>query len=446
MIFWRLAVGLILVALALWVIIGEQITGASADATINAKLVTLRAPIAGTLSIPARPIGGAVSRGEIIARLEDNRADSMRLNDLSMEVRLAEAAVARLTVQRDETASMIKMLETRFGTFRSARIAEIETRLSFARERLDLLVSGDLPAVFDIAPPEDAGVERTGTPEATGLRDLWINAASERIAVLENELQAAQAGVFLGDGYNDAPNAEQRAIELRSEIAALEAQLTEAGTRLETIRERMADERQTVALTRGAEIAAPVNGRYWEELASNLEEMQRGDPIARVLDCDSTFVTLSLTESVYNTLSIGNSAVFRPNGGTKNFDATVLRLAGSGAGEIYGESRCRAQRAASSALRRGDCGTRTQCRPRTWLRDWPHRTSFLRPPTARLVAWHFQQMIYVGETASSFIDLLLVAGLALLFPLIGKIRKERSTGRYSCLFRSSWPSDTSGGA
>lgn len=63
--------------------------------------------------------------------------------------------------------------------------------------------------------------------------------------------------------------------------------------------------------------------------------MQRGDAVARLLDCGSTLVTLSVTESVYNTLNVGDAALFRLRGETGNFDATVLRLAGAGAATFY---------------------------------------------------------------------------------------------------------------
>jgi hypothetical protein len=74
---------------------------------------------------------------------------------------------------------------------------------------------------------------------------------------------------------------------------------------------------------------------YWEVLAADGEDIQRGDAVVRLLDCDSTIVTLSVTESVFNRLSIGDTAVFRPRGDRETYDGTVERLAGSGAATIY---------------------------------------------------------------------------------------------------------------
>lgn len=334
-IFWRLLLGLAMVALALWVIVGEQITGASADATINARLVTVRTPIAGDLELSARALGASFDRGEVLGTVRDQRVDAVRQDDLVMELSFAEAAIARHTSLRNETAKIIERLEARAQTYRTRRIAELRLRLDFARERLTLLEDGNFPPAFDIAPPAEAGVEREAEPDAAGLQELWINAVRERIAVLENELASAEDGAFLGDGYNDAPNAQQRITELESELAAQSALLAEAEARRGAYAARLEAERLKTNRAGTVEVRSPVAGRLWEVLEASGTNVQRGDPVAKLLDCRSVIVTASVTEAVYNSLTVGQEAVFRPSGGGPNFEGTVIRLAGAGAATIY---------------------------------------------------------------------------------------------------------------
>jgi len=94
--FGRLFLGLAVILLALWVIIGEQITGVSSDAVVNARLSTVRAPIAGTLDMPMRPFGMSIRADDELAKLNDPLADKVRYNDLRMERAFAAAEVERL--------------------------------------------------------------------------------------------------------------------------------------------------------------------------------------------------------------------------------------------------------------------------------------------------------------------------------------------------------------
>jgi len=68
--YWRLLLGAILIIAALWVILGEQISGVSSDAVINARLSTVRTPIAGQLEMPLRAFGEEIKAQEPIASIK----------------------------------------------------------------------------------------------------------------------------------------------------------------------------------------------------------------------------------------------------------------------------------------------------------------------------------------------------------------------------------------
>jgi len=94
--FGRLFMVLAVILISLWVIVGEQMAGASSDAVVNARLSTLRAPIAGILDMPRRRFGDTISADEELGVLNDPLADNVRLNDLRMERAFAAAEVERL--------------------------------------------------------------------------------------------------------------------------------------------------------------------------------------------------------------------------------------------------------------------------------------------------------------------------------------------------------------
>lgn len=328
----RLVIGLLLIVLALWVIASEQMAGASADAVVNARLSTVRAPIAGTITMQPRALGSSVNRGEEIASVTDPLVDIVRLNDLEMERGFAAAEVARLTSHSEDIATQIADLTTRGQAYHTERLAEIETRLSHARTRLALLERGVADDGTLTGLVEDGQSGNQGDPRVAGMA---LEYARERVAVLEIALRAANADVFLGDGYNDAPYSEQRRNELETSHAALLAELIQASARLDTIAARIGVERQRTTTLGSAALLSTVDGQVWEVLAANGETVQRGQEVLRLMDCGESMVTVSVTESTYNRLNIGDAAVFRLAGDGRAFDATIIRLAGSGAATIY---------------------------------------------------------------------------------------------------------------
>lgn len=318
----RLVVGAAVIAVALWIIIAEQMAGASANAVVNARLSTLPAPIAGEVEMPDRALGGTTAEGEVVASVVDRRADAIRLNDLEMEREFAVAEVARLEALVAETRDTMAALERRSDRFTERQIAELELRLAHARDRLRLLGVDD-----QRAEPEETLAGDPASLEQSRIR--------EEVDVLENALAAARAGVFIGDGYNDAPNAQQRRVELETVLAGLQADFRAAQSRVAALDARVEAEQVAVNRLAAAEIRSTVDGQVWEVLAADGERLQRGEPVLRLVDCRSLFVTLSVTETVYNRLRIGDAAEFRLAASGDVYPGTVTRLAGSGAATVY---------------------------------------------------------------------------------------------------------------
>lgn len=331
----RLFIGIAAILVTLWVIIGEQMTAASANAVVNAPVVTLRSPIAGDLQLQNHALGARLSRNELLATINDARADTDRLNDLQLELETLDAANNRYQAAISALSRERDALAQRTETFTNARLAELEAELAEARVRRDLLESGaaqeDATALADAVAVEDS--RRPGEPNT---RDLALSHARERVETLQIARDALQDGVFLGDGYNDAPFSEQRRIQLDSQIADLGLARSETSARRAALERRLTRARQVQGMRSRAELRTPSSDMlYWETLQADTANVQRGDPLLRLVDCGQSIVTLSVTERVFNTLRVGQDASFRFSGQSRVYPATVGRLAGSGARTVY---------------------------------------------------------------------------------------------------------------
>lgn len=338
----RLTIGILLVGLALFVIVGEHLAGASADAVINARLTAARAPIAGLLTFDAPVLGARVRAGQTLGFIDDDLANNSRLSDLVDERARAEAERTRLEDTLGAVREAIAKLEERAGLYRNQRLEQTKA---------ELRASGAAEAAWQAQIHlYQHMLDRATKLTTTGAERMSeLEQAESRLQVAERELERAQAetaatqvgldaverGVFLGDGYNDAPYSEQRISELRWQESELTTALTAQIAILAAQRERLNAERLRFVRTSHANLSANVNGILWTLMTTTGERVEQGQDLFQLVDCDSTMVTLSVTESTYNTLTHGQRAQFRPTGERRIFDGTIIRLAGPGAESVY---------------------------------------------------------------------------------------------------------------
>lgn len=338
----KIVAGLVLIFIALFVIIKEQTAGVSADAFVNARLTTTRAPIAGTFELVSRPLGARIDRGDTLGTIVDPLVDNVRLADLNQQRLATKAELDRLNATAEGLTSSIEALQTRAENYQRERIEQLksqidgaqasakaaEARLRYARLSLDR--SNRL---------SDQGV-RTGealeqSRSLAEVAELDLANAQETVRSARINLAAAERGIFLGDGYNDAPYSEQRISELEVQRDQLQSSAAAQASVLEALDARIRAEQLRVNRLSSASLQANVSGLIWDYLAVSGEAVQRGQDLVTLVDCQSTIVTLSVTERVYNGITLGSSAQFRMNGSDQLLSGVVTRVAGSGASTVY---------------------------------------------------------------------------------------------------------------
>lgn len=338
----KILAGLSLLAICLFVIAGEQLSGTSADASVNARITTVSAPISGQLQYVNRPLGAKVTIGSPLVTIRDPLVESAQLQELLAQAQTLQAEDIALVKQLQAIESKIDQLEKRSRNYSEERERQLETLLQAQKAKTS---SAEAKLRYSqLALERSTGLDGRGVETSSTLNNKELLAAIARHE-LENAkaeeaaasvmLQAARRGLFLGDGYNDEPYSQQRLSELEVEQTRLSAQHTENLRRKAILEGRISGERQDVARHETQSLDANVNGLIWTYLASRGETVQRGEQLMQLVDCDSVMVTLSVSENVYNSLQLGAHAVFRMNGGSQLLSATVIRLGGAGASALY---------------------------------------------------------------------------------------------------------------
>lgn len=309
----------------------------SVEAVVNARLVTIRAPIEGEVSASADNLArsGIAPQGTPLLDVVDHRADRRRLDDLQRELghRLNEriAIDAKLAAAKTLDAS----LERQVDLFRSGRIAQLGARSAELQNLVAVAAAQRQEAAA--AQSRAALLSRSGSVSPAD-RDRLTRAAvvatqaeaatRNRLVAADVELSAAREGVFIGDSYNDRPSSSQRGDDVRQQIAGWTADRTSLEAEADRLTHDIAEEKERYSVRADAAMGFPVAGRIWEVMVSPGEQVRIGQDLVRVLDCSTTIVTANVTESVYNRLKMGSTARFVPADGGGELSGAVVALTG----------------------------------------------------------------------------------------------------------------------
>src|SRR6202035_6092713 len=206
------AIGLAIIAVVGVGPIQRLLEFSSVDAVVNARLVSLRAPIDGKLAAgPFSPrIGATAAEGIALFRIINTRADRSRLDDLRRLVDQIESERSSIVGRLDRLKELYGQIEEQTRAFQAGRIQELEARVMDFKAQAEAAGATQVEAASTL--------ERTRTLLASGAqtkialeraqRDATIANETERsikhrLFAAEVELEASRRGQYIGDTYND---------------------------------------------------------------------------------------------------------------------------------------------------------------------------------------------------------------------------------------------------
>ncbi|WP_370154705.1 HlyD family secretion protein [Bradyrhizobium ottawaense] len=334
----KVVIGLAIVAVFGWLPLKAVLQTSSVEAVVNARIVTLRSPIDGTVS--AKPQGSAqlsvVHEGDTILHVVNARGDRVRLDNLRRQM-------SRLENERPSLAAKLAAAETaqqdlarQAGQFRDgrilqleARIAEIQSAIEAAAARREEAVAAVERASSLIKSGSVSTVEMARLTREQAIAQQTEIGARRRLDAAKVELTAVRSGTYLGDSYNDRPSSAQREEEMRQRASDLRADLAHADAEIDSLTHEIAVEQLHYVNRAEADIKAPVAGRIWEMMTSPGEDVRAGQPLLKLLDCSGAVVTANVTEGVYNRLRLGEQASFEPNDGSAAVHGEIVNLTGA---------------------------------------------------------------------------------------------------------------------
>jgi multidrug resistance efflux pump len=329
--------GVLLVAAVGWLPVRTLLQTTSTEAIINARLITLRAPIEGEIGarLTGLAVGTQLDPGAGMLRIVNRRADRGRLDDLRRLISQLEGEHAALTARRGELQNLHGELATQTQSFKEAREQQLDARIAELKSEIGAAAANAAEAERTLA--RAASLANSGTITIAAFekvkRDVTVASETEaalrhRLAGVEVERTALGRGVFVGDSYNDQPRSSQRADEIAQRLGEVAGDIREREVRLASLRNELIEEAQRYEALAAVDVAAPVRGSVWEVMTAPGETVVRGQELVRLLDCTGLVVTATVGETAYNRLRIGDPARFRLRGESIDHQGSIIGLTG----------------------------------------------------------------------------------------------------------------------
>ena len=333
----KVIVGVLLVLAVGWLPVRTLLQTTSTEAVINARLITLRAPIEGEVGagLGASAVGMQLEPGAGVMKIVNRRAERGRLDDLHRLITRLESERVGLIARRDDLETMHKDLADQTRAFMDGRLRQLEARVGELTSEIAAAAANRQEAERALAralPLAETQTITNATLEKVK-RDVTVTtethaALRHRLAGIEVEAASLRKGVFIGDSYNDRPRSSQRADEVAQRLSEVSATLREHETQIANLRGELTDETKRFAELAAADLSAPVRGSVWEVMTAPGETVVRGQELVRLLDCSGVVVTATVGETVYNRLRIGDPATFRLRGESRDHQGRIIGLTG----------------------------------------------------------------------------------------------------------------------
>lgn len=333
----KVGMGALLVIAVGWLPVRALLQTTSTEAVVNARLITLRAPIEGEIGtgVGTTAVGTQIAPGAAVMKIVNRRAERGRLDDLHRLINRIESERAGLITRRDDLTAMHKDLSEQTHAFMNGRLRQLQARSAELTSEIAAAAANRDEAERALAratPLVESKTITNATFEKTK-RDVTVAtethaALRHRLAGIDVEAASLRDGVFIGDSYNDRPRSSQRADEVAQRLSEVSADLREREAQLTNLRTELSDETKRYGELATAELSAPVRGSVWEVLTAPGETVVRGQELVRLLDCSGVVVTATVGETAYNRLRIGDPARFRLRGESRDHDGRIIGLTG----------------------------------------------------------------------------------------------------------------------
>ena len=261
-------------------------------AVVNAPVIAVTAPIAGTIERWTVQDGERIEAGELLGVVSNRRIDRATLTHL--EIRLAEVADRRAFASETirSLGTEVAALEKKIAAKSDAHIALLQAEIEQAESRLKASDAAIELQKVDVKRQKHLFssdvVSRSLVDEARSkLRAVQeeSTALSAALKVKRTLLQSASEGVFVRDSLDDISVLENELRERTLELAQVKSSFPVADRHYKELTALVRAERKRLALRTRSDIRAPQHALITSSIATVGRDVAAGETLAHAVDC-----------------------------------------------------------------------------------------------------------------------------------------------------------------
>lgn len=332
----RLGVAVVIIVIAIWQLAPLTVSDIRPNGVVNAKLVTIQAPISGQLVRAIPDVGEPIGAGAIVTRITDDTEPQALLAQLDGEYQLLRSRKTALVEKLSTLNGLRRELATRVTEMVSGSKESLRYKIIEAEARQKGWVSVVKERELSLRRQEtllkDGHVAQARVDEAESLLEQAQQEVERAKADQERfrkETGSLDKGVFVGDGQNDVPYSQQRLDEVVLAIADLNVQLTETNGRMTSIEKQLREETSRAGRRESMLVRSPIDGLIWRRMATELATVTKNNDLAKILDCSDIRIEVPVDESLSDRIETGAVVTVRLQGSPETFEGIVSGVIGT---------------------------------------------------------------------------------------------------------------------
>lgn len=287
---FRLLIVLTLVVGGSWLLFQFATSAKSYQGFVNGKIIHLRPPIKGQLSLENISVGLPLHSGQLLGNIENDRS-----YELVTEKQKLEQA---LSTNRKQ----LEILENRVGS-REARLAKLQheshqqkgLRLAFEHNNVAAVQAELDQAIKDAKRYENLAKKGYAPVQQAEEKLNTMKKLQAKLGIEQAKAAAAQADVQV-DGSMNKGYADQRIYEIETELLYQASERERLMAEAETLTSQLAQLEESLDKLKNFKLEAPVNGVVWSLGANNNEYVTNESEVVQILDCDHLWIDTYVNE------------------------------------------------------------------------------------------------------------------------------------------------------